>query len=105
MPRATLITALCLFFVAGCPPPQLPVDGNEPQPPSPDQNVTAVLGPTLAALSPAEWHTMGYAALLLPDHVPLPWLEALITKDLPELASATRLALEPDGPGALGYVE
>jgi hypothetical protein len=55
-----------------------------------ERRLRAVLEPTLASLSPAERHTLEYAALLPPDHIPLPWLRTLATRDFPELANPTR---------------
>ncbi len=45
-----------------------------------------LLAPTLDALSPAETCVLQYAALLPPDHVPLPWLRELAGREHPELA-------------------
>lgn len=56
-----------------------------------DRRLSAVLGPTLTALSPAERRTLEYAALLPPDHVPLPWLKTLVVADFPEVGQPTRL--------------
>lgn len=46
-----------------------------------ERRLHAVLGPTLASLSPTERRTLDYAALMPPDHVPLPWLKELILRD------------------------
>lgn len=56
-----------------------------------DRRLSAVLGPTLAALTPAERRAMEYAALLPPDHVPLPWLKTLVVADFPEIGQPARL--------------
>ncbi|MFX7155995.1 hypothetical protein ABTI15_20020, partial [Acinetobacter baumannii] len=55
-----------------------------------EKRLAAVLGPTLAALTPEERRAMDYAALLPPDNVPLPWLKTLVTADFPALATATK---------------
>jgi tetratricopeptide (TPR) repeat protein len=57
-----------------------------------ERRLTAVLGPVLVGLKPAERRAMEYSALLPPDCVPLPWLESLVTQDFPELARPGRLA-------------
>jgi tetratricopeptide (TPR) repeat protein len=51
-----------------------------------ERRLTAVLGPMLEGLKPAERRALEYAALLPPDCVPLPWLRTLVTHDFPELA-------------------
>ena len=51
-----------------------------------ERRLAAVLKPTLDGLEPPELRTLQYAALLPPDHVPLPWLRELATADFPELA-------------------
>lgn len=56
-----------------------------------ERRLSAVLGPVLDGLKPAERHFMEYAALLPPDQVPLPWLKELVTQDFPELAKEGRL--------------
>ena len=56
-----------------------------------DRRLSAVLGPTLVALAPAERRALEYAALLPPDHVPLPWLKTLVVADFPEIGQPTRL--------------
>ena len=61
-----------------------------------DRRLGAVLAPTLAARSPAERRTVEYAALLPPDHVPLPWLRTLVAADFPELGQPARLT-DPSG--------
>ncbi len=43
------------------------------------RRLSAVLGPVLDELRPAERRAMEYAALLPPDLVPLPWLHTLVT--------------------------
>jgi len=44
------------------------------------------LQPTLDLLSEPERRVLGYAALLPPDTIPVPWLRALVAVDYPELA-------------------
>lgn len=56
-----------------------------------ERRLSAVLGPMLDGLKPAERRFMEYAALLPPDQVPLPWLKELVTQDFPELAQKGRL--------------
>jgi hypothetical protein len=46
-----------------------------------------LLAPTLDGLSAAETCVLQYAALLPPDHVPLPWLRELAGREYPELAN------------------
>ena len=53
-----------------------------------ERRLTAVLGPVLASLQPAERRALEYAALLPADYVALPWLKELVTRDFPELAQA-----------------
>ena len=47
--------------------------------------VTVTLAPTLAALSAPESFVLALAALLPPDHVPLPWLRAVAAATFPDL--------------------
>jgi hypothetical protein len=47
--------------------------------------IGATLGPTLDALSTEENLALGYAALLPPDSIPIPWLRTLLTRDHPDL--------------------
>ena len=47
--------------------------------------VTVTLAPTLAALSEPESLVLALAALLPPDHVPLPWLRAVAAETFPDL--------------------
>ena len=56
-----------------------------------DRRLSAVLAPTLAALSPPERRALEYAAFLPPDHLPLPWLRALVVADFPEVGQPARL--------------
>ncbi len=56
-----------------------------------DRRLSAVLAPTLAALSPAERRAVEYAAFLPPDHLPLPWLRTLVVADFPEIGQPARL--------------
>jgi len=56
-----------------------------------ERRLSAVLGPVLDGLKPAERRFMEYAALLPPDQVPLPWLKELVAQDFPELAQEGRL--------------
>jgi tetratricopeptide (TPR) repeat protein len=56
------------------------------------KNLSAILGPMLAELTPEEQRAMEYAALLPADQVPLPWLEALVKSDFPEFGTSNRLA-------------
>jgi tetratricopeptide (TPR) repeat protein len=51
-----------------------------------ERRLSAVLGPMLAGLKPAEHRALEYAALLPPDCLPLPWLKTLVTHDFPEFA-------------------
>lgn len=57
-----------------------------------ERRLSAVLGPVLAGLQPAESRAREYAALLPPDHVALPWLRALVVADFPEIAQPARLS-------------
>lgn len=57
-----------------------------------ERNLSAILGPMLAELTPEEFRAMEYAALLPADQVPLPWLEALVKGDFPEFETSNRLA-------------
>jgi hypothetical protein len=56
-----------------------------------DRRLSAVLGPVLAGLQPAECRALEYAALLPPDQVPLPWLRTLVAADFPEVDRVERL--------------
>ena len=56
-----------------------------------ERRLSAVLGPVLEGLQPAERRTLEYAALLPADCVALPWLRILVTRDFPELAQPGRL--------------
>ena len=56
-----------------------------------ERRLSAVLGPVLEGLQPAERRTLEYAALLPADYVALPWLRILVTRDFPELARPGRL--------------
>jgi len=47
--------------------------------------VTVTLAPTLAALPEPESLVLSLAALLPPDHVPLPWLRAVAAASFPDL--------------------
>jgi len=47
--------------------------------------VTLTLAPTLATLTPPESLVLVLAALLPPDHVPLPWLRTVASATFPEL--------------------
>ena len=47
--------------------------------------IGATLKPTLDLLSEPEHLVLGYAALLPPDTIPLPWLRALAAQDFPDL--------------------
>ncbi len=47
--------------------------------------VTVTLAPTLTTLSPPESLVLVLAALLPPDHVPLPWLRAVAAATFPDL--------------------
>jgi tetratricopeptide (TPR) repeat protein len=51
-----------------------------------ERRLQAVLGPTLALLTPPARRALEYAALLPPDHVPLPWLRTLVEQDFPAAA-------------------
>ena len=50
----------------------------------PEKFIGRLLEPTLATLSPVEMRVLEYAARLPADAVPLPWLEALVRKDMAE---------------------
>ncbi len=56
------------------------------------RRLSAVLGPVLEELRPAERRALEYAACLPPDLVPLPWLQTLVTRDFPELSQRSRLS-------------
>jgi tetratricopeptide (TPR) repeat protein len=56
------------------------------------RRLSAVLGPVLDDLQPAERRTMEYAALLPPDQVALPWMKLLVAADFPEVAEPGRLS-------------
>ncbi|HUT33577.1 MAG TPA: toll/interleukin-1 receptor domain-containing protein [Planctomycetota bacterium] len=45
----------------------------------------AVLGPVIGGLTAPQRRTLEYAAFLHPDQVPLPWLQALVARDFPEI--------------------
>ena len=51
-----------------------------------EKRLGATLQPTLERLGEAEKLALGYAALLPPDQVALPWLRALVAKWFPEMA-------------------
>jgi tetratricopeptide (TPR) repeat protein len=51
-----------------------------------EQSLSKLLAPTLDLLSPAERSAVEFAALLPPDHVPLPWLATLLRADYLPLA-------------------
>ncbi|MEZ6056870.1 MAG: tetratricopeptide repeat protein [Planctomycetaceae bacterium] len=51
-----------------------------------EKRLQAVLGPTLAALTPEQRRVLDLSAFLPPDHVPLPWLRELALAEFPELA-------------------
>jgi len=53
-----------------------------------ERRLSAVLGPVLAGLEPAERRAMEYAALLPPDCLPLPWLRSLVAQEFAELAES-----------------
>ena len=50
-----------------------------------EKSLSATLAPTLERLGEPERLALAYAALLPPDHVPLPWLRALMAERFPEL--------------------
>ena len=50
-----------------------------------EKSLSATLAPTLERLGERERLALAYAALLPPDHVPLPWLRALMAGRFPEL--------------------
>ncbi len=56
------------------------------------RRLSAVLGPVLEELQPAERRALEYAACLPPDLVPLPWLQTLVTQDFPEFTRRSRLS-------------
>ena len=56
------------------------------------RRLSAVLGPVLEELRPAERRALEYAACLPPDLVPLPWLQTLVTQDFPEVSQRSRLS-------------
>ncbi len=56
------------------------------------RRLSAVLGPVLDELQPAERRALEYAACLPPDLVPLPWLQTLVTQDFPDLSQRSRLS-------------
>jgi len=60
-----------------------------------ERRLSAVLMPVIESLNPAERRALDYASMLPPDHVPLPWLQALVTEDFPELADTDRLKDPP----------
>ena len=60
-----------------------------------ERRLSAVLGPVLGDLKPAERRILEYAALLPPDCVALPWLRELVGKDFPDAFQPTRLVADP----------
>lgn len=56
-----------------------------------ERRLSAVLGPVLEGLKPAERRTLEYATFMPPDMVPLPWLLKLVVNDHPELGNIGRL--------------
>ncbi len=52
--------------------------------------LSATLAPSLRKLSPIENTALQFAALLLPDGVPVPWLKELVSREHPEAACAAR---------------
>jgi tetratricopeptide (TPR) repeat protein len=50
-----------------------------------EKRLSATLEPTLEKLSDAEKRAMGFAALLPPEQVPLPWLRSLVAGKSPEM--------------------
>ncbi|HZZ41402.1 MAG TPA: TIR domain-containing protein [Tepidisphaeraceae bacterium] len=50
-----------------------------------EKRLSATLQPTLERLGEAEKLTLEFAALLLPDQLPLPWLRGLVAKTFPEI--------------------
>jgi tetratricopeptide (TPR) repeat protein len=50
-----------------------------------EKRLSATLQPTLERLGAAEKLALEFAALLPPDHVPLPWLRALVAKTFPDM--------------------
>ena len=50
-----------------------------------EKSLSVTLAPTLERLGEPERLALAYAALLPPDHVPLPWLRALMAERFPEL--------------------
>jgi tetratricopeptide (TPR) repeat protein len=60
-----------------------------------ERRLSAVLGPVLRALSPAELRAVEYAAFLPPDQVVLPWLKPLVQADFPAALEPTRLVADP----------
>ncbi len=55
-----------------------------------EKRLEAVLAPTLAGLKPNERRLMEFVAFLPPDHVPLPWLNALLVDEFPEITNASK---------------
>ncbi len=60
----------------------------------------AVLGSALALLTPPARRALEYAALLPPDHVPVPWLRTLVGQDFPEAAGPRLPATPTRGPNS-----
>lgn len=56
-----------------------------------ERRLSAVLGPVLDGLKPAERRTLEYITFMPPDMVPLPWLLKLVVNDHPELGNIGRL--------------
>jgi tetratricopeptide (TPR) repeat protein len=54
-----------------------------------ERRLSAVLGPVLTGLEPAERRALEYAALLPPDCLPLPWLKSLVAREFAELAESS----------------
>ncbi len=59
-----------------------------------EQSLARLLAPTLKLLSAPERLAVEFAALLPPDHVPLPWLQALVAEDYRELAEPPATGVE-----------
>ena len=51
-----------------------------------ERRLTVLLNPLLNLLQPPERTALDYAALLSPEVIPLPWLEELLHKEIPDLA-------------------
>jgi tetratricopeptide (TPR) repeat protein len=52
--------------------------------------LSATLAPSLTRLTPAERVTLEYAALLLSDGVPIPWLKELVSAEFPDATPAPK---------------